>query len=242
MATYKTQATIIKRKNFGEADRLMTLYTERNGKVKAIAKGVRRSKAKMVGHMELFYLVDLQMAEGKNLDIVTSAEIINEFAQIRNNQQLTNQAYFMSELVDGLTHENEPHQEVFDLLISSLMHLNQKKDASIISFFVFKLLAFLGHEPQLFQCVKCHSKLSENNYFSNHLGGVLCEDCYKADLGSFRITVLAIKSLRLFSQNEIAILDKLKIDDKIKKEVGQLVINFAQYILEKPIKSLRFLK
>lgn len=240
---YKTQAIIIKRRNYGEADRLLTLYTQNEGKIVVIAKGVRRSKAKMVGHTELFYLLDLQLAEGKTWDIVTSAEIVNDFNLIRNNTKLTNKAYFMAELADNLTHEAEPHKDIFDLLKSSLIILAKQNNQLVLSYFSFKILSYLGHTPELNNCVKCHKKISdENNYFSNVMGGLLCENCRKSDLGSIRISVSAIKILRLFNEHDINLLYKLVIDDKICIELDNILINYAQYILEKPIKSLRFLK
>lgn len=242
MATYKTQGIIIKRRNFGEADRLLTIYTQNEGKIIVIAKGVRRSKAKMVGHTELFYLLNLQLAEGKTWDIVSSADIINDFKDIRLKSNLTNQAYFMAELVDNLTHEAEPHKEIFDLLLSSLTKLNGKNHKLILPYYSFKLLSILGHTPELNDCVKCHDKINPDNiYFSNTLGGLLCDRCRKSDLGSIRISVQAIKIMRLFNIQNIGVLDKLAIDDKIGIELNNIIINFAQYILEKPIKSLRFI-
>ncbi len=242
MSTYKTQGIIIKRRNYGEADRLLTLYTHNKGKIVVIAKGVRRSKAKMVGHTEQFYLLNLQLAEGRTWDIVAGAEIVKDFNNIRIKSGLTNQAYFMAELIDNLTHEAESHKEIFDLLILSLERIDQKKENLVMSYFVFKLLSFLGHKPELNYCIKCHQKIGgENNYFSNLMGGLLCEDCCKNDLGSIRISIPAIKILRLFDDNKNELLDKLTVNDKIEKELNGIIINFAQYILEKPIKSLRFL-
>lgn len=242
MATYKTQAIIIKRRNFGEADRLLTLYTQNEGKIVVIAKGVRRSRAKLVGHTEQFYLLNLQLAEGKTWDVVVSADIINNFNNIRSKSNLTNQAYFLAELVDSLTHEAEPHQEIFDLMQSALIRFDQGRDELIIPYFSFKILSFLGHKPELNNCVKCRQKISgENNYFSNLMGGVLCDNCCKSDLGSIRIGVPTIKILRLFDQRGIDLLDKLTINDRISKELKGILINYVQYILEKPIKSLRFI-
>lgn len=242
MPTYKTQGIIIKRKNYGEADRLLTLYTQNDGKIVVIAKGVRRSKAKMVGHTELFYLQNFQLAEGKTWDIVAGAEIIKDFANIRSKSKLTNRAYFLAELVDSLTHESEPHKEIFDLLQSSLTKLDRERNKLVLAYFSFKILSFLGHKPELNNCVKCRQKISPDiNYFSNLMGGILCNNCCKSDLGSIRIGVPTIKIIRLFDQCGIDLLDKLTVDDKISKELGGIMINFTQYILEKPIKSIRFL-
>lgn len=239
---YKTQGVIIKRRNFGEADRLLTLYTQNDGKIVVIAKGVRRSKAKMVGHTELFYLQNFQLAEGKTWDIVAGAEILKDFNNIRIKSSLTNQAYFMAELVDNLTHENEPHKDIFILLNSSLEKLDQSRDELVLPYFSFKILSLLGHKPELSHCVKCHQKISrESNYFSNLMGGLLCENCRKSDLGSIRISVKAVKIMRLFDEYDIDLLDKLIVDDKISKELSNIIINYTQYILEKPIKSARFL-
>lgn len=238
--TYKTKGIILKRRNFGEADRLLTIYTEKEGKIVAIARGVRRSRAKMVGHTELFYLLNLQLVEGKTWDIVTSAEIIDEFSHLRAKERLTNQAYLTAELVDNLTHQGELHEDIFNLLQSSFTRLDQGYNQLILSFFCCRILSFLGHRPELQHCVKCRNKLSPYNHFSNQLGGILCENCSKSYLGSFAISVSSIKIMRLFLEKEMAVLDQLRVDSKVEKELEQILINYAQYIIEKPLKSARF--
>lgn len=242
MAIYKTQAIIIKRKNFGEADRLITLYTQKFGKIKAIAKGVRRSKAKMIGFMEPFYLLDLQLAEGKNLDIITSTILLNDFSNIRQKEKLLNQAYFMAEILDGLVREEVESEEIFNLLSNFLTVLNQEKDKLLLSFFSIKLLSMLGHQPEIYHCVKCHEKIKPGfNYFSSNIGGILCENCFQYDLQAKNIFINTIKIMRLIIENNIEILDKLKLDNNTEKELQSILINYVQYILEKPIKSLRFI-
>lgn len=248
MATYKTRGIILKRRNFGEADRLLTIYTQDKGKISVIAKGVRRTRAKMVGHVELFYELNLHLAEGKNFEILCGAEIINEFANLRENEHLTNIAYLLSEVLDSLNHENEKNIELYNLLQNSFLRLDNSRTTSevksnlLIAFFLYKILQLQGHQPYMDVCNKCRKKLAEGeNYFSNQFGGVICADCLNSDLSAQKISSDSIKLIRLFSQNSIEILDRINIDEEVKKELQSILINYCQYIMEKPLKSVRFI-
>lgn len=263
----------MKRRNFGEADRILTIYTQDEGKISVIAKGVRRTRAKMVGHVELFYELNLHLAEGKNFETLCGAEIINEFANLRRNERLTNIAYLISEVLDSLTHENEKNPELYKLLQKALLKLDENIIASLlIPFFFYKVLQIQGHQPHTEVCTKCRKKLVENeNYFSNQFGGVICTNCVNSDLSAQKISSDSIKLIRIFSHNPMEILDRINIhndlratsevsppaggdsskmkevapksyiSNKIEKELQDILINYCQYIIEKPIKSARFI-
>jgi len=144
--TYRTEGIIIKRTNFGEADRLLTVFTKHKGKLKLIAKGVRRLNSRKKGHLELFSQTRLFMAKGKNLDIITEAETINNFPSLRKNLTQVQTAYLFCELIDQLTAENQAHPKVYQLLTNSLTHLNRQPTSinHLIIFFEKNLLQLLG--------------------------------------------------------------------------------------------------
>ena len=143
--TYHTQAIILKRTNLGEADRLITAFTKHRGKLTLIAKGIRRLTSRKKGHLELFNQVKIFCAKGKSIDIITEAETINNFSQLRKNLNAVRIAYLFSELVDQLTAENQEHQFVYQLLLDHLKQLNQPTASKdIIINFEKGLLQFLG--------------------------------------------------------------------------------------------------
>lgn len=125
MRTYKTEGIILKRLNFGEADRIITIYTKHYGKLKVLAKGVRRIKSRRGPNLELFNQSIIFLHQGRNFDIITEAEIKNDFSHLRKNLNLVSQAFLACELVDVLTREKQENQQVFKLLAQVLEELNR---------------------------------------------------------------------------------------------------------------------
>jgi len=143
--SYKTQGIILKRLNFSEADRLLTVFTKDLGKIKLLAKGIRKIQSKKRGHLELFTFANLQIAKAKNLDIITEADTINLFSHLKNNLNRLRIAYLLAELVDQLTAEEQEHPEVFDLLLDSFTILDsQSASPDLILNFEKQLLQLLG--------------------------------------------------------------------------------------------------
>ncbi len=157
MATYKTEGVILKRLNYGEADRILTIYTKYRGKIRAMAKGVRKITSRKGGNVELFNHCVLFLAEGRNLDIVTEAQVVNSFSRVSDDLEKTAAAFYLVELVDQLTPDGQINRQVFDLLVGALASLRvtpkQNKFASgqaignqqlVISNFEVELLRLLG--------------------------------------------------------------------------------------------------
>jgi len=143
--SYKTEAIVLKRTNFSEADRLLTVFTKHQGKLKLIAKGVRKLTSRKKGHLELFTQVKLQIAKTKSIDIITEAETINNFSNLRKNLNRVRIAYLFSELIDQLTAEGQEHQDVYHLFLQNLTTLNsQSAPKNFILNFEKQLLQLLG--------------------------------------------------------------------------------------------------
>lgn len=122
----------------------MTVFSKRHGKIKILAKGVRRITSRRGPNIELFNLVTLFVHKGRNFDILTEAQVINPFSKIRKNLELIGLAYYVCELVDGLCAEHQPHPKIFDLLTDTFTEL----DSGIISIFERELLQELGFLPR----------------------------------------------------------------------------------------------
>lgn len=238
MATYKTKGIIIKRSHFGEADRILTIFSDKMGKIRAIGKGIRKQNSRLGGHLELFCLGNLVIAEGRNLDIVTEAEIIECFFDIRNNLKSTHISYYLAEAIDKMTAEYEKHEEVFNLLLEVLNSVGKINDDLLIAFFELKLLSYLGFKPELNYCLKCHRKLDEINYFDSAEGGLICQNCSHHGL---QISPNAIKLFRLFIRDHLDGLKKIKIATSIQKEARTITQNYLDYISGQEFKSRRFI-
>jgi DNA repair protein RecO (recombination protein O) len=145
---YKTQGIIIKKTDLAEADRLLTIYTKDFGKILAKARAVKKTQAKLKGHLELFIHSHLMLAQGRSRDIITSAETIESFPCLRRDLNSLAAAYYLSELIDKLIVEPEKDERIWELFLSSLKRIEAPEGASfeIIKNFENKLLEFLGYD------------------------------------------------------------------------------------------------
>lgn len=146
MPSYKTEGVILKRLNYGEADRILTIYTKYRGKIRAIAKGVRKITSRKGGNVELFNHCVLFLAEGKNLDIVTEAQVVNSFSRLSDDLEKTAAAFYLVELIDQLTPDGQINRQVFDLLVGALDKLRARRSelGAITQDFEVDLLRLLG--------------------------------------------------------------------------------------------------
>ena len=143
--TFKTEGIILKRTNFGEADRILTLYTKHYGKIKAMAKGVRRITSRKGGNVETFNHVTGFFAKGKNFEILTEVITVNVFGDWRKDLKKVGIAYYFSELIDKLTPEAQPNQAVFQLLKDHLSKIQQGISLALVRGFEENLLKQLGY-------------------------------------------------------------------------------------------------
>lgn len=143
--TYKTVGLVLNQKNFFEADRLLTIFSLHQGKLKLLAKGVRKLSSRKRGHLELFSHAKIVCAKGKNLDLITEAETINNFSHLRQNLNRVRIAYLLCELVNDLTAENQEHEDIYRLLLLYLTQLNSTvAPKNLIFNFEKSLLQILG--------------------------------------------------------------------------------------------------
>jgi len=148
MSNYKTEGVILKRSNYGEADRILTIYTKHYGKIRAIAKGVRKITSRKGGNLELFNHCVLFLARGRNLDIVTEAQVVNSFSRLGDDLEKAAGAFYLVELIDQLTPDGQVNRQVFDLLIEGLAQISADANADEcgknINRFEVNLLRLLG--------------------------------------------------------------------------------------------------
>lgn len=229
--TYKTKGIILKHLNFGESDKLVTILTESHGKIIATARGLRKLHSKLAGHLEPLCLSDLVLARGQKLDTIIGAVLINDFPIIKKDFSQTKEAFHIFELIDLLIKEDDPSEKIFELALTFLRNLSKIPNPLLREYFKLNLLQELGHCPEFNACVKCRSKLRPAiNYFSLGLGGILCKNCRRHDLSSFKISDNAIKVMRLLLSNDFSILSKFSFNKSLINEVGLCVDIFIKEI------------
>ncbi len=240
---YRTEAIVIRRINTGEADKILSLYTPTRGKIRAIAKGVRRTTSRMGGHVELFTQSRLLIASGRNLDIVTQTETINAFPQLRGDINLINHAFIVVEMLDKLTEEEDPNYAAYTLMVDALTALNEGHDPqTTLRAYELHLLDYVGYRPQLNQCVRCNNELKPvRNFFSPELGGALCPDCGKIERRSPVLSIDALKILRYLQRNPFASGPRLHLKPELRSEMEVVMGSYRDYLLERELKSAQYI-
>ncbi|MHB1416675.1 MAG: DNA repair protein RecO [Chloroflexota bacterium] len=240
---YRTEAVILKRADFGETDRLITVYTPQLGKLRLLAKGIRRPTSKMAGHLELFTQSQLLIAKGRNLDLVTQCETINSFLALREELLRTTYAHYVAELVERLTPEHLENYPLYSLLLATLGRVaTDRQPEMALRFYEMQMLEHLGYRPQLLRCLHCDKELEPVvNYFTPAAGGAVCPACGEADPSARPLSVNALKVLRLLQSGNYTAASRLRLDDELRRELEGHMRHALQHLLERDVKSLTFL-
>ncbi len=240
---YQTEAIIIKKTKLGEADRILTLYTPHLGKIQAVAKGVRRPRSKLAGHLELLTHSQVSLARGRNLDTVTGSQTINSFLPLKSELELTAYALYTIELVDQFTADQIENYPLFQVLLETMHRLCQTGDNELVlRYFELHLLNEIGYRPQLQQCVSCRSTLEPvTNSFCSSAGGILCPNCQQTQPLTYPLSVNALKVLRLLQSSDYTTAGKLKINPELSRELAEVMKDYVKYLLERELKSAAWL-
>ena len=240
---YKTEAIVLKQARLGEADEIVTLFTPNLGKLRAVARGARRPRSKLGGHLEPLTHSALMLAQGKNLDIITQAQAIDSFMALRQDLWRTACALYAAELVEQFTEEHAESYPTYRLLLETLGRL--EKEASpelVLRYFELHLLDVLGYRPELQACLRCQTPLEPTaNYFSASGGGVLCPGCSAAEPVVRPISVNALKVLRFLQANDFPTASRLRLEPELAIEVEGILREYIRYVLEREVKSVAFL-
>jgi DNA repair protein RecO (recombination protein O) len=241
---YRAEAVVLKAFDYGEADRILTVFGAQQGKFSALAKGVRRTKSRMSGHLDLFTRSTMLVATGRQLDIVTQAETIESFSALRGDLQRVSSAHYAAELVDNFLAERLTSYPVYALTVGTLRRLSAMEDLGLVlRAFEMQLLALTGYRPQLHRCLSCGELVQQQvNYFSPQLGGVLCGQCGSADRAAPEISVSALKVLRNLQTNEEGMLRVGGLSAELHRELESRLQEYIIYRLERRPRSIRVLE
>jgi len=241
----RAHAIVLRHADWGEADRLVTLYTREQGKLRAVAKGARKVTSRKAGHLEPFTHVKLQLSRGRSIFIVTQADTIDAFLPLRETLVLTGTASYVVELLDRFVYEDEgANPTLFRLLAETLKRLADGEDSWLaVRYFEMRLLDFLGFRPQLFECANCGREIgAEDQYFSYSGGGVICPRCGRGLPNLTNISVSALKYLRHFQRSSYAESKQARPTPGVQTEVETLMQGYFTYLLERELNSPGFLK
>lgn len=238
--TYHTEGVVLRRANLGEADKILTIATPDHGTIRAVGKGVRRTKSKLSGHLDLFCRSHLLIAKGRTLDVIAGASMIDGYKAIRTDLWRTSCAMYVVELVDRLGQERLENQALYRLLVDCLEALDAGRNVEVLlRYFELHALDRTGFRPHLRHCVVCQREIEPAaNHFGPH--GVTCPDC-PVDAISRPISVAALKVLRFLQANPLAVALRLAPDPRVLGEVEAHLRRAVRSVLEREPRSTEFL-
>jgi len=176
MATYHDRGIVLRSFDLGEADRIITFMTEGRGKVRAVAKGVRRTKSRFGGRLEATNHVELTLYEGRSLDTITQADLLEHFRPVRENLDRLGRVMRLLEVVDAVTFEGRSDPRLYHMLLGAIRSLGEADAPLIVPAFFWKLLAHEGMRPEVSCCASC-GREDDLVAFELTEGGVLCRGC-----------------------------------------------------------------
>ncbi|MDM7999476.1 MAG: DNA repair protein RecO [Dehalococcoidia bacterium] len=241
---YKTEGVVLRHSYIGEADALITLLTPDRGKLRAVARGAKRPKSRLAGHLEPLTHCRVMLAEGRTLDTVSGCETLESFQRIKSDLWLLSCGLYMVDLADRLSAEGAENRPLFEKLIGALRALAGRVDAGLVlRHFEFHSLATCGYLPELWACVLCHRKLAATtNYFSPAAAGLLCPECKGKEGLDRPASVDCVKVLRFFAQNECSALSRLRLKPRLAREIEDLMQGYVTYVLDRELASARWLR
>jgi DNA repair protein RecO (recombination protein O) len=236
MALYREQGIVLRTYKLGETDRIVHLCTQGRGKVRAVAKGVRRPGSRFGGRLELFSHVDLQLHEGRALDIVTQAELITPFAVIREDYVRSACASTMVEAADHLAQPDERFIALFLLLLEGLRALARgpRYPALVLDAYLLRLTAVAGYQPALDGCASCQLP-GAHPVFSIAVGGALCAGCAPSDARPLDPEARAL--LGMLMNAGWAALVQAEVAPRARRIAGAVIHSFLTYHLGRPLRA-----
>ena len=233
---YRDHGIVLRTHKLGEADRIVSFVTERHGKVRAVAKGVRKTKSKFGARLEPTSHVALQLYEGRELDIVTQAESIDHFKAIRDDLDRLTRAVTLLEAVDQISLEREPNPDLYRMLLGALRTLADRNSALVVAGFHWKLLALEGFRPVVEHCVACESTAGLVAFDPDE-GGVLCTEHRRGT----RVSPEALELLQAILGGRLAAALDVEASPATH-EVDHLATRVMEHHLERRLRSVGLLE
>jgi DNA repair protein RecO (recombination protein O) len=243
--SFRTPAIILKRRDFGEADRLLTLLTPQHGKIDAIAKGARKLNSTKTGHVELYTRADMLIHRGRDLAIISQVEMTAPYLPLREDLARGAYAGYCVELLDRLTADGDiESSRLFSLLDDTLIRLCIEPDLRLaVRFYELHLLDLVGFRPEVSECVIGHEPLlPEDQFFSSGEGGVVCPR-HAPQAGSLvPLPVDALKLLRHLQRSSWKQVGSLRVPPAAHEDAERVVLGYITQLIERRLQSVEFIQ
>lgn len=235
MAVYHADALVIRSREYGESDRIITLFSRELGKLQAVAKGVRKPKSRQRAGAQLFTYADYLLHKGHSLDTVNEASPKESFPHLWNDFDRTMAATCMAELLDIATIPGQAHPELFTLTLTAFFLLEHLDPLLLQSAYTLRLLVLLGYNPLLGECAECGAKVEgQRLYFSPAAGGTVCLRC-KGEFGGRWLSAGSVVFMRQLMTGDLLKLERLRWNSWMQQEVMDSMRNYCEQKFERKL-------
>jgi DNA repair protein RecO (recombination protein O) len=238
---YRDEAIVLRTHKLGEADRIITMLSREHGRIRAVAKGVRRTTSRWGSRLEPFTHVDLQLAEGRSLDVVTQAETLTPFhSRLGLDYERYTAGTVMLETAERLvTEEGQPAVQQFLLLVGGLraMTTGEHPASAILDSYLLRSLAVAGYAPSFEACARCGDP-GPHRWFSPSAGGVLCGDCRVP--GSANPPPETVAQLGALLAGDWAVVEAT--EQRFARQASGLVSAYVAWHLEHGLRSIAYVE
>lgn len=242
---YAANAITIRRIDLGEKDRILTLYTRELGKLSAVAKGSRRPGSKLAGASEPFTYSKMYLATGRDLDVLTQAEVKESFHNTKADIKRVAYAVYLLELLNQFVDEREPNPSLYDTLLSTMYVLESGTDPELTArYFELHLMIEVGYEPNFGMCLNCGRPPSGRGklYFSPSMGGITCPECGVPPSDAIEVSAAVATYVEALKETEPQNLKNLKFPPGAMRDLAAMFKWHIRYRLERDLKSVEFIE
>ena len=245
MPVQTTKAIVIKSQSLGEVDKIISLYTSDFGKVRAVARGIKRPKSRYGGSLELLNYGDLVFffRPHKDLQIINSFDILDSFNILKDDLTKMAYAFYIVELLDAMGVEGKVNDIAFQLTLRALSTVESITHPELlIHAYELQLMTLMGFRPQLQKCVGCSNDVTGKTFrFSSPLGGMLCSKCFYKDASALPISRGTCELMKRMQTLDLSLVQRISASDSVKRELKKALSAFISFQLEKQFKSLDFI-
>jgi DNA repair protein RecO (recombination protein O) len=237
----KCEGIVIRTNDYGESNKIVTIYSRELGKVGLMARGAKKPSSRLASVTQLFTYGYFFIQAGSGMGTLQQGEVISSMRSIREDIFTTAYASYILELTDKGTDNNKPNPFLFELLYQTIHYMNEGYDTEILMYiYEMKMLNVLGLYPILDECAVCHAK-EGTFHFSVREGGFICHRCLEKDPYHFKLTPMTVKLLRLFYYMDLKRLGSISVKPETKKQLHFIIDQYYDEYSGLYLKTKRFL-
>jgi DNA repair protein RecO (recombination protein O) len=243
---YNSRSIVLKKRDLRESDGLLTIFSEKEGKITAIAKGVKKTRSSLRGCVQPFCHSLLFYNRGKEMDLITQGKIIDFFGNSREDMNRTLYSMYLMELLDKSLMERVPMPDLYDTVIRILELINEQGlNQMLVRYFECRLLVSLGYKPVIHQCAVCGSKQISDFNFSLVEGGLVCVSCVKPGDVLISLRGESAALIKLLCEGSLQAVQRVKASPAAMQQLEMFLERYLEYHLERRFKlknTIRWLK